>query len=372
MILETKRYADYAKKILFRRNKLNFLILYVTSKCNLACGTCFFHENLNKQTDLKLWEYEKIARSVGLFSILAIGGGEPFLRHDLEKICSIFLEKGRADTLFIPTNGALAQAVLSKTENLLKKYPNVSISINPSLDGMAAYHDKNRGLPGTFAKCVETIKKLTELKKKYSNLQVIVNSVINRDNMEDLKKLMEFLKRFDIDFQAFEIMRGDYRNKELGLPNHDQIADMHDLILKNRYWYLARKKKSLKKKLLLKIEEILVLGTLKHSQIFKERALAGGKWPRACVAGRSILVINPDGSVGACEIHPPLASLRKNAYSLGKALKEKNAAKFIRNIKNKKCDCTHICFIHSAIAANPISLFNIFTGFLKAKKIIKS
>ena len=54
MILEIKRYTNYAKKLLFRRNKLNFLILYVTSKCNLTCETCFFHQNLNKQSDLSL------------------------------------------------------------------------------------------------------------------------------------------------------------------------------------------------------------------------------------------------------------------------------------------------------------------------------
>jgi MoaA/NifB/PqqE/SkfB family radical SAM enzyme len=372
MILETKRYLDYAKRMLLRRSKLNFLILYATSKCNLACGTCFFHKNLNKQADLSLEEYGKISRSVGPFSILAIGGGEPFLREDLEKICACFIEKSRVDTLFIPTNGVLTEMILFKTENLLQKFPNVSISINPSLDGLEDYHDKNRGVPGTFAKCVETIEKLTELKKKYANLQVIVNSVIHRDNLEDLKKLMEFLKQFDIDFQAFELMRGDFRDKKMGLPSLDQIIEIHKLILKNRYWYLARKKKFVKNKFLFKIEEMAVLGALEYSQNFKERVLAGKKWPAACPAGKSILAINPDGGVSACEIHPPLASLRKTNYSLVETLKEKGVADFIKNIKKKKCDCTHICFIHSAIAAQPVSAFKVFSNYIKAKKAIKS
>jgi MoaA/NifB/PqqE/SkfB family radical SAM enzyme len=371
MILETKRYADYAKKMLLRRNRLNFLILYATSKCNLTCGTCFFHKNLNKQADLSFEEYEKISKSVGPFSILAMGGGEPFLRDDLEKICACFVEKCRVDTLFIPTNGTLTETILSKTENLLKIYPNVSISINPSLDGMADYHDKNRGLSGTFAKCVETTKKLTGLKKKYPNLQVIVNSVIHQDNLEELKELMEFLKQFDIDFQAFELMRGDHRDKELGLPALDKVVQMHKLILDNRCWYLARKKKSVKNKLLFKIEEMVVLGTLRYSQIFKERAMAGKRWPAACPAGVSILAINPDGGVSACEIHPPISNLRQNAYSLSNVLK-KNTTRFIKSIRTKKCDCTHICFIHSAIAAHPASLFNIFSNYIKAKKIVKS
>ena len=126
-----------------------------------------------------------------------------------KKFVQFLLKKCNIDTLFIPTNGILTEKILSANRRIcLKKFPNISVSINPSLDGMADYHDKNRGLSGTFSKCVETIKKLTDLKKKYRNLQVIVNSVINRDNLEELKKLMEFLKQFDIDFQAFELDAG--------------------------------------------------------------------------------------------------------------------------------------------------------------------
>ena len=207
-------------------------------------------------------EYEKIAESAGKFSILGVGGGEPFLNADLEKICSVFAEKCDIDTLFIPTNGVLTEKILAATENLLEKFPGISISINPSLDGMAEYHDRNRGMPGTFSKCEETIRRLVKLKKKYSNLEVIVNSVVTRDNIEELKKLMEHLKQFDIDFQAFELMRGDSRDKNLELPSLAEIMDMHKRILKNRRWYLAEKKKNVKNRLLFKIEEIAVLGDI--------------------------------------------------------------------------------------------------------------
>jgi MoaA/NifB/PqqE/SkfB family radical SAM enzyme len=371
MILEIKRYADYAKKSFVHRNKLNFLILYVTSKCNLSCGSCFFHENLNKETDMGLAEYEKIAKSSGQFSILGIAGGEPYLNQNLEKICSIFIENCSVDTLFIPTNGTMTEITLEKTEKLLRKFPDVSISINPSLDGMGEYHDKNRGVPGAFSKCVETINQLTELKKKYKNLQVIVNSVINRDNLEEVEKLMEFLKGYDIDFQAFELMRGNFRDKNLDLPSPDEIKKIHDKILKNRYWYLMKRKNILKNKLLAKLEEIAVLGTLKYSQIFKELALTGKKWPTRCMAGRSIFAVGPDGGFSACEINPPLANLKQYDHDLSKILKDKDVGSTIENIKNKKCDCTHICFIHSAIAANPASIFGIFLNYKKARKIIR-
>jgi len=358
MILEIKRYGDYAKKLFWRKNKLNFLILYVTSKCNLTCGTCFFHKNLNKQNDLNFEKYAEIANSAGLFSILALAGGEPFLSPDLEKICAVFVEKCQIDTLFIPTNGTLTEVILEKTEKILKSFPRLSVSVNPSLDGMEKYHDQNRGVAGTFSRCIKTIEKLTELKNKYNNLQVIVNSVISKDNQSEILELMEFLKKYAIDFQAFELLRGDYRDKTLNLPSLTEIKKMHKAILKNRAWHLAKKKKVVKNSWLFQLEEIAVLGTLKYTQTFKELALAGKNWPCQCMAGRSIAVVNPDGNFSACEMRPPLANLKNYDYNITKLIKNKN-------IKIKNCACTHICFIHSAIAARPLSIIKIFLNYAK-------
>jgi MoaA/NifB/PqqE/SkfB family radical SAM enzyme len=316
-------------------------------------------------------EYKKIASALEPFSILAIGGGEPFLNDDLEKICSIFIEKCQVDTLFIPTNGTLTEKILMTTEKILEKFPRVSISINPSLDGMADFHDKNRGISGTFSRCVETIQQLTKLKKKYANLQVIVNSVICRDNLSELRRLMEFLQQFEIDFQAFELMRGDQRNKNLNLPSREKIMEMHEDILRNRWTYLLKKKDKVKNKWFFKLEEIAVLGTLKYAQQFKEKVLSGKKWPADCVAGKNIAVINPDGNFSTCELSAPLANLRQYSYSLPEILKDEKTVNFMENIKKRKCDCTHICFINSAIAGRPASIFGILKGYLKARKIIK-
>jgi len=371
MILEIKRYFDYARKNLFHRNRLNFLILYITSKCNLSCGSCFFHQNLNQPKDLSLEEYEKIASSITPFSILALAGGEPFLNPDLEKICALFVEKGKIDTLFIPTNGTFPEQIAEKTERLLKKFPDISLSINPSLDGLADYHDRNRGSKGTFEKCNQAIEKLTELKKKYKNLQVIVNTVISQDNLEEMEKLMEFLKKYALDFQAFELIRGNFPDKNLILPNIEEIKKIHQKILKNRHYYLTKNKSRSGNKLFFLVEEIMTLGVLRYSQKFKELALAGKRWPLACPAGRTIFVINPDGNFGACELQPPLADLKQFDFNLKRLLKNEEVSQAIETIGKKKCDCTHICFIHSAIAGHPPAIFKIISSYFQAKKIIK-
>lgn len=360
MALEIKRYFNYVKKWLFRSGRLNFLILYVTSQCNLTCRTCFFHKQLNKPADLNLADYEKIARSIGKISILLLAGGEPFLNKDIIDICSAFIKYAGVDSLLIPTNGILTDRIVSTTEILLRKFPKISIAINPSLDGLADYHDRSRERMGTFDDAVRTIRKLTVLKRRHHNLQVVVNSVIQKENLEDLKKLMVSLRQFDLDYQAFEILRGNPRDRSLSLPSLAEIRKMHKLIVKNRAWYLQNKPAKQKKSVLYWIERIMVLGTLRYSQVFKERVLAKQAWPHLCQAGRSIATVYPDGSFANCELRSSLINLREINGDIQEALKDKAVIADRQDIKVKRCDCTHICFIHSTIATNPDSVFKIW------------
>lgn len=365
MLLEIKRYFDYFKKSLF--GGLNFLILYTTSKCNLRCDTCFFHDNLNKFNDLSLPEYKKIAQSLGKISILLLSGGEPFLNKDLVEICSSFIEHSKVNSLIIPTNGTLKNDILKKTEVLLKKFPKLSLTVNISLDGLADYHNRIRNVERVFEKAIETIKELSRLKRIYPNLQVVVNSVIQKDNLEELKKLMIFLRQFDLDYHAFEILRGDPRDKTMSLPNIKQISEMHELILKNRNWYLKRKKGSL----LTLLEKISVLGLWRYAQVTKESVLKGKQWDISCQAGKSIAVVYPDGDFSLCELMPSIINMREANYNLGRLLKSRQVKEKIKEIKKKKCDCTHVCFIHSSIAAKPQSIFKIIYHYFKILPILK-
>lgn len=371
MALEIKRYFNYGMQRLFHGGSLNFLILYVTSQCNLACRTCFFHQRLNKPADLNLAEYGKIARSIGKISILLLAGGEPFLNRELVDICSVFIKYAGVDSLLIPTNGTLTERIINTTEILLKKFPQISIAINPSLDGLADYHDRSRGQIGTFDKAIKTILKLAVLKKRYSNLQVIVNSVIQKGNLVDLQQLMTYLRQFDLDYQAFEILRGKPRDGSLSIPNLAEIKRMHKLIFKNRLWYLQHKGRKRKNAILSWLDKILVLGILRYGQIFKERALSHQRWPYLCQAGRSIATVYPEGSFASCELRDPLINLKRINYDVRRALKGKEAVADRNDIKIRRCDCTHICFIHSTIAASPGSIFKIIKYYRQGRACLR-
>ena len=355
MVLESCKYFKYVKKSLLKKDKLNYLILYVTSKCNSYCRTCFFHENLNKENDLSLEEFKKISEKLGIISVLLLSGGEPFLRKDLTEICEVFIENNKVDTLSIPTNGYLPKEIRAAAERLAAKFPKTIISINPSLDGMEKCHDAIRGVQGSFYQVIDTIKELEAIKKRYKNIQIIVNSVINKDNIDSLKELAGYLSQFNLDYHAFEIMRGDRRDKTLRFADLAEIKGLHKTAVENR-----------KKRIRNIFEKITVIGSIKYLYRIKEEFLAGGKWPMVCAAGKSILVVYPNGDVSLCELRKPIANLRDSNYDIRNIMTSEVFLKEMQGVNVSGCGCTHICFLNASIAKEwktaPKILFHYFTN----------
>jgi MoaA/NifB/PqqE/SkfB family radical SAM enzyme len=354
MVLESCKYFKYVKKSLFKKDKLNYLILYVTSKCNSFCKTCFFHENLNKEDDLSLEEFKKISEKLGVISVLLLSGGEPFLRKDLIEICGIFIENNKVDTLSIPTNGYLPKEIRAAAERLAAKFPKTVISINPSLDGMEKCHDAIRGVQGSFNQAIDTIKKLEDIKKRYKNIQIIVNSVINKDNIDSLKELAGYLSQFNLDYHAFEIMRGDKRDNTLRFADLAEIKGLHKIAVENR-----------KRRIRNIFEKITVIGSIKYLHRIKEEFLAGGKWPVICAAGKSILVIYPNGGVSLCELRKPIANLRDNDYNIKNLMASEGFSREMQEINADMCGCTHICFLNASIARDWKTALKILFYYLK-------
>ena len=44
-----------------REKRLGTVILFVTSRCNAFCQTCFYHEELNQPGDLTFAQIEKVS-----------------------------------------------------------------------------------------------------------------------------------------------------------------------------------------------------------------------------------------------------------------------------------------------------------------------
>ncbi len=352
------RYAIQLFKNAFVRNKLEFLIFFVTSNCNCLCSTCFYWRELNKSSDLSVDEIKKISNSIGRFRTLLLSGGEPFLRDDLFEVCRPFIENNRISALTIPTNGILTEKIARFSERILKAYPDLILSISISIDGFRESHDSTRGVDGVFDKAIKTLNELLKLKNRYRGLEVIVNTVITNRSISQLENFMDFtFNNFDIDYHDFELLRGDYKDKNLYLPNLGEIKKIHNLIIRNRKRYLKRKHVN-------SLEYFAVISLLKMSQKLKERFLAKKRALYTCSAGRNIAVLNADGNVKLCELKPVVGNIKETNYDFPAVLKSKQANRLKMSIKETNCSCTHVCFIKLTISSYFRTIFYLVYNYL--------
>ena len=130
-----------------REKRLGTVILFVTSRCNSFCRTCFYHEELNHPGDMSLSQIAKLSRTMPPITDLWLSGGEPTLRRDLSAIIDTFISNNGVQRLIVPTNGLVKGRVYEIVDRTLACHP-IHLYLNVALDGYGATHDRIRGVPG--------------------------------------------------------------------------------------------------------------------------------------------------------------------------------------------------------------------------------
>jgi len=143
-----------------------FLILSITSRCNLHCAGCYAaaagtiahessrtHQQTIPQPNREQWH--KIiaeASELGVFCFI-IAGGEPFLFPGLLELCQEFRER----FFLVFTNGTTLNEANFK---LLKRSTNISIIV--SIEGGQEVTNSRRG-PGVYEKASNTLQRLGKI-----------------------------------------------------------------------------------------------------------------------------------------------------------------------------------------------------------------
>ena len=357
----SKRYIKQFLKNSLVKNKLQFLIFFVSYRCNCKCGICFYWKELNKKNELSLSEIAKISESIGNFHTLLLSGGEPFLRNDITDLCELFIKQNKISILSIPTNGTCLEQTVETSEKILKKYPKITFSLAISLDGFKETHDKIRATEGVFLKALTTLERLSELKKYYKNLEIVINTVITNKNIKELEPFMDFIyKNFKVDYHDFELLRGDYKDAEYELASLEKVKRIHRSIVKNRERYLRRDH-------IAWYERLAVISFLVLVQKLKELSLAGGRTPYRCSAGKNIAVIDANGDLRLCELLSPIGNLKQQNYNFSTVWNSIQANKLRDEIVRKHCFCTHNCFIKLTASSYFKTIFYLFYYYLLNK-----
>ncbi len=321
--------------------------------CNSRCKTCNIWKK--KTENLKLWEYEKIFKSMGKSPYwITYSGGEPFLRTDIDKIAELSYKICKPKIINIPTNGLLGDKIVQKVDKIAKACPKSDIIINLSIDGIGEEHDKIRQIPGNYEKVIYTYKKLKKLKHK--NLSVGIHSVISKFNVEHFSQIATHLMNFHPDSYITEIAEN-----RVELDTLDSDISPKPVDYKAAVDFLIHRIKHTKFK-----------GTNKITQAFRieyyelvKKILRDKTQVIPCYAGIASVQIAPDGDVWSCCIKAKsMGNLRDNNYDFKKIWKNKEFSRERNSIKNKECYCP------LANAAYTNMLMDIPTLFRVAKRLL--
>lgn len=158
--------------------------LIITENCPLKCQMCTFWRKKSIDPTLKLIKHWiKECADFGMNDI-SLGGGEPFIRKDLNEIVDEVHNYGM--TCGITTSGWLLDKV---------DFPQVD-RCEVSIDGATPQiHDKIRGREGSWLKAISTVK----LIKKLNLCEITqVNFCLQPDNYHELREMCKLAKTLDV------------------------------------------------------------------------------------------------------------------------------------------------------------------------------
>jgi MoaA/NifB/PqqE/SkfB family radical SAM enzyme len=345
------------------------LFLFVTSRCNSRCRTCFYFDKLNRRDDLTDEQIERLAASAPPFRKLWISGGEPFLRDRLADLIALFVRHNGVTHVNLPTNGLLAHRIFAETDRLLALCPDLTIDLNFSLDGLAATHDALRGVPDNF---VRTLDALAEAERRYRGLRRLrrnVLTVITRANYGEIVSLGgSLLASGAVDGQYFQVMRAQGPDPSLAALTRAEVADLHRRLMPIHRRYARRLMAHLPAGVR-QFARLYYLGSLRFHFDLHEQCLEGPRpWPMPCTAGQTAIVIDHNGRFRACEMREPVGDLAAYDFDVARALASPAMREETGAIARAGCWCTHSCFIEDSGKFSPaVRYFHIPFAWLRQR-----
>lgn len=266
------KFTRLTKKVENMFSFFDIVYLELTRACNLKCIHCLNNSGIKQKDELTKEDLLKLIKNFSSHGVQEIRftGGEPLLFNGIYDLIKFATEEGICTSL--GTNGTLITKEVAKKlkESGLKK-------VVVSIDGNKKTHDKIRGKKN-YQKAMNGLKYLQK-----NGINVRVNSVIMKSNMDDVIKLAKKMSRKKITIFIRRFISSG-RGKHLE----------NNMLNKKDYAYVRNKlQKELAKK-------TYVNGHyLRNDEGVNPRI----KLPfviRGCKAGQRAITILPNGDVNLC------------------------------------------------------------------------
>lgn len=344
------------------RRRPIFLTVFVTARCGLNCGHCFYREELQNgriEDEMTLAEYDRLTDRLPSFPKLILTGGEPFLRHDLVDIARLFHDNAcAARQITIPTAGAHTDRIVGLVNALLPSRPELILEIQLSIDGLRDQHDGIRG-KGAFDKLMRTYEALRPIQDENAGLRIRFNYTFSRKTQDGFEDTWRFV------------------TQELQNPHFDMVL-VRRATIEEEFWGKVDLEKYRRATDLLQEQERRkardsVFRQLLSQRVRVEREIIashheGRRVMGNCQAGTLTAIVSEAGDVRPCEIlDTTYGNLRDVDFDL-LALWNNDAAREHRDhIKKIGCFCTFETCVRTTMSFQPRWYGQMATNFARER-----
>ncbi len=314
------------------------VIFSITNKCNAACPMCFQHEAAQKNaSSISVDAIRRLFQSMRQLENVTLGGGEPFLRDDLDEICTSLLDVSPRVGITIATNGSFPGRLYHTSRNILS-YGAGNLLVSLSLDGSREYHDTNRSVPGLFEKVSECYDGLSDLRAIYgARLELQINTCVTRGNLSEIDFLHDYLAGRMPDARwVLEPVRGNFDPSTTSPLSLAELTELQQKLLR-----FSGKPIRQTKPFWIDAYQAAIDTIRTEAQVVK------------CYGGREIVALDHDGRIRPCETKEmPLISLEEIDYNVNSLLGHARWQDAVRSIEDGQCHCTHFCWLGYSMARN--------------------
>ncbi len=172
----------------------SFVTYFPTWRCNSRCIMCDIWKK-KAGYELSIGEIENIFSQLKKLSVVRISGGEPFMRDDIHNIVNTIDEVSSPKILHITTNGLMPDRIVDAVKNM---HPAKRLHIKISVDSIGKSNDRIRGVPGAYEKSLETVMKLSDLRKEKGFYLGVNQTVVDKESMDAYFKLSKIIAEYDV------------------------------------------------------------------------------------------------------------------------------------------------------------------------------
>ncbi|MCB9741813.1 MAG: radical SAM protein [Alphaproteobacteria bacterium] len=356
------RYAREGAESLLLSKKPLFLTVFVTSRCALNCGHCFYREELQNgdaSKEMSLAEFDRMTSRLPHFPKLIITGGEPFLRKDLKDITALFHDNAsQARQITIPTAGYHTDRIVQLVEEVLLPRPELILEIQLSIDGVGEQHDSIRG-KGSFERLMRTYRALKPIQDANEGLRIRFNYTFSRVTQGWFADTHRFV------------------TEELGNPHFDMVlvrrATIEDDFAGQVDIELYREATRLLQAQEMKKARGSVFKELLAQRVIVEREIianhhANRRVMGSCTAGTLTAIISEEGELRPCEIlDTSFGNLRDNDFDFDALWSSGLAEAHRRFVKETGCFCTFETCVRTTMSFQPRWYGHMAAHYLRDK-----